>query len=139
MKGCVMTRLRVFLFLVASSVFGSWVCGGAQAATPSTTLEQARVALEQSSAVVIDIREPEEHATGVAKGALLIPMGQLEKRLAEIVKSKNQPIILFCATQNRSSRLAAQLQAAGYSKASYAHGGMSQWAARGWPLVKPPK
>lgn len=113
------------------------ISGGARAAAPSVTLEAARAALEKSTAVVVDIREPEEHATGVARGALLIPMGQLEKRLGEIAKSKNQPIILFCATQNRSSRLAEKLQAAGYTKASYAQGGMSQWGARGWPLVKP--
>ena len=121
------------------------VCGGllfalqasALAAAPSVTLEETRTALEKSSTVVIDIREPGEHATGVAKGALLIPMGQLEKRLGDVAKSKTQPLILICNTQNRSSRLGDQLQAAGYTNISYVKGGMSQWAARGWPMVKP--
>ena len=73
--------------------------------------EEAREALEKSSAVVVDIREPGEQTAGVAKGALLIPMGQLEKRLGDITKSKTQPLILICATQNRSSRLVEQLHA----------------------------
>ena len=120
-------------------------CGGlllalqcsAHAAAPFVTLEDAREALEKSSTVVVDIREPGEQTAGVAKGALLIPMGQLEKRLGDITTSKTQPLILICQTQNRSSRLVEQLQAAGYTHASYVKGGMSQWTARGWPVVKP--
>lgn len=109
----------------------------ASAAAPSVTQEDARLALEKSSAVVVDIREPGEQTGGVAQGALLIPMGQLEKRLGDITKSKSQPLILICATQNRSAKLAEKLQAEGYTNVSYVQGGMNQWTARGWPMVKP--
>ena len=132
-----MMTLRQFLSTLAGGSLLLALQCNALAAAPSVTLEDARAALEKSSAVVVDIREPGEHATGVAKGALLVPMRQLEKRLGDITKSKTQPLILICATQNRSSRLAEQLQAAGYSNVSYVNGGMSQWAARGWPMVKP--
>ena len=44
--------------------------GSALATLPSVTLEAAREALEKSNAIVVDIREPGEHANGVAKGAL---------------------------------------------------------------------
>ena len=54
------------------------------AAPPMVSLDDARKALETSSRVVIDIREPYEHANGVAKGAKLIPMSQLGGRLAEL-------------------------------------------------------
>lgn len=120
-------------------------CGGALlalqasalAAAPSVTLEDTRTALEKSSAVVVDVREPSEQAAGVVKGALLIPMGQVENRLTGIAPSKTQPIILMCATQNRSAKLAEKLQAAGYTNVSFVQGGMNQWSARGWPMVKP--
>lgn len=130
-------QLRTFLSTLACG--GLWLAlqSSALAAAPSVTLEEARTALDKSSAVVIDVREPSEHATGVAKGALLIPMAQVENRLPEIIKSKAQPIILVCATQNRSARLAEKLQAAGYSNISFVQGGMSQWSARSWPVVKP--
>ena len=97
----------------------------------------AREAIAKSSALVIDIREPGEQTNGVAPGALLIPMGQLEAHLATLSKSKAEPIILICATQNRSSKLADTLQAAGYSQASYVQGGMKQWSSKGLPMVKP--
>ena len=110
----------------------------ASAQTPFVSLEAARTALEKSSQVVIDIREPDEHATGVAQGALLIPMSQLRRRLAELPQPAKQPFLVICNTQNRSARIVEQLQAAGYTNASYVKGGMSLWAARSWPMTKPP-
>ena len=107
------------------------------AAAPSVTLEDARKALETSSAVVVDIREPSEHATGVAKGAVLMPIGQISKRLTELPRPGSKPLLVICNTQNRSSRVVEQLQSMGYANASYVAGGMSQWASRGWPMVKP--
>lgn len=130
-------KLRKFLSTLACGSLWLAMQGSAHAAAPSVTLEDAREALEKSSAVVVDIREPGEHATGVAKGALLIPMGQLQNRLGELPKPKTQPLLVICNTQNRSSRIVEQLHASGYTNASYVKGGMSQWAARGWPMVKP--
>jgi rhodanese-related sulfurtransferase len=37
----------------------------------------------------------------------------------------------------RSARVVEQLRAAGFTNASYVMGGMSAWASRGWPMVKP--
>ena len=125
----------VSTFLAASTLY---ILGcTANAAGSSVTLEEARTALDKSSAIVIDIRETSEHATGVAKGARLIPMGQLGKRLNELPKPGEQPLLIICNTQNRSSKIVEQLQAAGFNNASYVQGGMSQWAARGWTMVKP--
>lgn len=125
----------VSTILAASTLF---ILGcTANAAGSSVTLEEARTALDKSSAIVIDIRETSEHATGVAKGARLIPMGQLGKRLNELPKPGEQPLLIICNTQNRSSKIVEQLQAAGFTNASYVQGGMSQWAARGWTMVKP--
>lgn len=125
----------VSTFLAASTLF---ILGcTANAAGSSVTLEEARTALDKSSAIVIDIRETSEHATGVAKGARLIPMGQLGKRLNELPKPGEQPLLIICNTQNRSSKIVEQLQAAGFTNASYVQGGMSLWAGRGWTMVKP--
>lgn len=110
----------------------------ASAQAPSVALEAARTALQKSSQVVIDIREPDEHATGVAQGARLIPMSQLGKRLAELPPPGKEAFLVICNTQNRSSRVVEQLRAAGYTNASYVEGGMSLWTTRGWPMIKPP-
>jgi rhodanese-related sulfurtransferase len=101
------------------------------------SLDDMQTALAKNSAVVIDIREPMEHATGVAKGAALIPLSVLGKRLSQIPKPTDPTFYIVCHTQNRSSRVVEQLQTMGYNNVQYVHGGMSEWNARGLPTVKP--
>jgi rhodanese-related sulfurtransferase len=106
-------------------------------ATDVATLEEARAAHEAGRALLVDIREPEEHATGVAAGALLLPLRQMASRLQELPRDPQRPLLLICATQNRSSRLLRMLRERGFSDARYVDGGMSGWRRRGWPLVAP--
>lgn len=106
-------------------------------AMPSVSIEQARVEYEAGKALMIDIREPQEHATGVAQGVVLMPMSQLAKRLEEIPKQADQPVLLICNTQNRSRAVTEALLEQGFTNIRYVNGGMSEWAKRGWPMVKP--
>ena len=104
----------------------------------AVSLDQARLEHESGRAILIDIREPAEHATGVAQGAKLLPMRQLRERLAEIPRDPAKPVLLICNTQNRSSAtLRALRELGGYEHVRYVDGGMSEWARRGWPMVKP--
>lgn len=109
----------------------------ARADGDAVSLEQARADHEAGRVVLIDIREPAEHAGGVAAGARLLPMRQLGARLSEIPTDPNQPVLLICNTQNRSSATLRALRERGYGHVRYVQGGMSEWARRGWPLVKP--
>ena len=110
---------------------------GAQgpSASDSTTLDEARRLHDARAAILIDLREPDEHATGVAAGARLLPLSQLGRRAAEIPRDK--PVLLICNTQNRSRRAHQALKDAGWTNLRYVNGGMSEWARRGWPMVKP--
>ena len=64
------------------------------------TLDHARAEAGAGRALLVDIREPGEHATGVAPGARLLPMRQLSARLADLPKDRQ--LLLVCNTQNRS-------------------------------------
>ncbi|MDR3737680.1 MAG: rhodanese-like domain-containing protein, partial [Terracidiphilus sp.] len=68
------------------------------------TLEELTKLLEQPGKVLfIDVREPSEiEVTGTLKGALTIPVGQLEQRLKEVPKDK--PIVAFCRRGGRATR-----------------------------------
>ena len=101
------------------------------------TLEFARKELEAGRVTLIDVREPQEHATGVAKGAQLLPMRQLGSRMSEIPDDPNRPVLLICNTQNRSSATLKILRDKGYKNLHYVQGGMSEWNRRGWPVVQP--
>jgi rhodanese-related sulfurtransferase len=102
---------------------------------PHVTLEQARAEHEAGKVLMIDIREPQEHATGVAQGVVLMPMSQVAQRVAEIPRQADQPVFLICNTQNRSRAVTEALQEQGFTNIRYVQGGMSEWARRGWPMV----
>jgi rhodanese-related sulfurtransferase len=103
----------------------------------SVSLDVARKELESGKAVVIDIREPQEHAMGIAPGMRLLPMRQLTSRISEIPADPKQPVLLICNTQNRSSATLKYLREKGYTNVRFVQGGMSEWARRAWPMVKP--
>lgn len=103
----------------------------------AVNLETARAAVESGQAWLVDLREPQEHATGVVRGAHLLPTSQLGARLHEIPRDPAQPVLLICQTQNRSSKVAAALREQGYTQVRYVQGGMRGWADKGWPLVPP--
>ncbi|MBK6469277.1 MAG: rhodanese-like domain-containing protein [Betaproteobacteria bacterium] len=131
---------RQFGAVLASLLGVTGLSPNAEAASPdAVSLETARAELEAGRAVVFDIREPMEHASGVAAGARLLPMRQLGARLAEIPTDPAQPVLLICNTQNRSRAILAALRERGYGHVRYVEGGMSEWARRGWPMVTPPR
>lgn len=103
----------------------------------SVSLDRARADHEAGRAILIDIREPDEHATGVAAAARLLPMRQLRARVAEIPEDPAVPVLLICNTQNRSRAVVDALRERGYGHVQYVEGGMSEWARRSWPMVKP--
>jgi rhodanese-related sulfurtransferase len=122
-----------FVALMSWPLLGG--CGPSTAGAVS--LDEARAALSDGRTLVFDIREPDEHARGVAAGMRLLPMSQLGARLAEIPKDPAQPVLLICNTQNRSAKAAEALRERGYTNVRHVQGGMSGWIARGWPVEAP--
>ena len=123
------TLVALVLALVAASPMG------VLAQRVSVPLEQARAEHDAGKALLIDIREPDEHATGVVPGATLLPMRQLSTRLAEV--PRDRPVLLICNTQNRSRATFEALRERGWTNLRYVDGGMSEWNRRGWKTVKP--
>ncbi len=134
------TALRQWAALACSASAVVWLsaCSEAPDADPlRVSLEEGRQLVESKQVLMFDIREPNEHATGVASAAVLLPMSQLNQRLHEIPKDPSQPVLLICNTQNRSGKVAQSMKEAGWTNVRYVHGGMSTWAKNGWPMVKP--
>ena len=131
------TRLRFAALVALAGLVG---CSNAdEAEGRSVNLETARAAIDAGQVRLFDLREPQEHAGGVARGAHLLPMSQLSARLGEIPRDPALPVLLICQTQNRSSKVAAALRERGYTNVRYVHGGMGGWAGKGWPMVAPPR
>jgi len=63
---------------------------------------------------VIDVRTPAEFQGGHVAGSINIPLQEVPKRVEEI-RQMNQPLILCCASGNRSGQAAAYLKSHGIS------------------------
>ena len=90
---------------------------------------------ENAQAVqVLDVREPAEFegALGRIRGAVLIPLGALPERAAEL--AKDRPVVAVCRAGSRSARATAILQQAGFDKVANLAGGMLRWRAEGHPV-----
>ena len=76
--------------------------------------EQAKQEIQDNEGVLIDVREPAEHANVAAVGAINIPRGLLEMKLMEIEKDAARPIYLHCASGARATLGAEALTRVGY-------------------------
>jgi len=131
-------RRRAALLLLLAAAGAPQLAYSQPAPADMAALEEARRLHEAGQALLVDIRESDEHATGVAAGALLLPMSQLRQRINELPTDASRPVLLICHTQSRSSATMKALQQRGYGHVRYVHGGMRDWARRGWPMVRPP-
>ncbi len=99
----------------------------------TTTTVGALAAAHADGAVVIDVREPGEYVGGHVPGAVLVPMGQLPSRVAELDRSR--PVFVICASGNRSRAMADYLERAGFDARSV-DGGTAAWVQSGHPVVR---
>ena len=92
--------------------------------------------INREKAVVVDVREVDEYATGHLVGSKHIALGELEAKLTGAVKNKTLPLILVCQTGARSARAVAAAKKLGYEQANSLAGGVVAWSAANMPLEK---
>lgn len=102
--------------------------GGAQLDTLGATR------LMNDGAVVLDVRENAEYSGGHLPNSKNIPNADLEKRVAELPADK--PVLVVCATGQRSGQAASVLRKLGRDKVYCLSGGLGAWRQAGLPVVK---
>ena len=100
------------------------------------TAQGAVQLINRERAVLVDVREPEEFATGHMIGAKNVPLNQLDEKLASTVKNKNVPLLLVCATGARAQRAVAMAKKLGYEQAQAVAGGLKAWKEANLPVEK---
>jgi molybdopterin/thiamine biosynthesis adenylyltransferase len=91
-----------------------------------------------NGAVVIDVRETEEWSTGHIPGAKHVPKSFLESRIEGAAPERDQHVILYCQSGNRSAWAArTMLDDLGYSNVESMTGGITLWKDRGYEVEQP--
>ncbi|MEO7252202.1 MAG: molybdopterin-synthase adenylyltransferase MoeB [Arenimonas sp.] len=95
--------------------------------------QQARV-MQQAGALLIDVREPEEHALGSPDGARPVPRLLLEADPSAQLTDTSVPLLLICGSGQRSLLSAVALTGQGYSNLYSVTGGFAAWLDAGLPV-----
>jgi rhodanese-related sulfurtransferase len=87
-------------------------------------------------AILLDVRERNELVAARVEGSLLIPMSELGTRLQEV--PRDRPVMVICATGNRSADVAGYLLSSGWTDVGNVAGGIETWMRFGLPVRRGP-
>ena len=88
----------------------------------------AALRLAEEPFLLLDCREPDEHAISRIGGAVLIPMGTIPERLSELEPHRDARIVVHCHHGVRSLRVARFLRGRGFPHAQSMTGGIEAWS-----------
>lgn len=102
----------------------------------AVTARSAQEVMDSFKPLVLDVRTPGEYAAGHLKGAYLLPVQQLQVRMGELAHLRDEPILVYCATGNRSTVASKILIDNGFTRIFNLRYGISDWARKKLPLAK---
>jgi hydroxyacylglutathione hydrolase len=101
---------------------------------PDVAPEQAADWLQETGAMVLDVREAGEYAAGHLPGAVSLPQAELALHLSEVPRDRD--VLVVCEGGTRSVRAARFLHQVGFSRVTNLSGGTAGWRQAGYPIQR---
>jgi rhodanese-related sulfurtransferase len=92
--------------------------------------------INRRNAAVIDVRPATEFAKGHLPAARNFDFAELQAKIGQIAKNKNNPVLLVCQTGQQSQKASRALADGGYAEVHVLQGGVDAWQKAGMPVVK---
>lgn len=96
--------------------------------------EARELIASRKNTYLLDVRTPGEFGQARLQGAVLIPINEVERRIAEI--PRNRPIVVYCAVGSRSGLVADFLSRKGYREVYNVTDGIVGWFRNGFPIIR---
>jgi rhodanese-related sulfurtransferase len=96
----------------------------------------AKTLLDRGDAILIDVREPDEHARERIDGARLAPVSRFDP--AAFASERDKTAVFYCNSGNRTGQAAERLLGAGFKEAWQLAGGLQGWKRAGLPVTADP-
>lgn len=126
----------VIVFLASGGMLFFPLVQRLMAGAKDVSVPEAVQLINRRDAVVLDIRTSSEYASGHIPNARHIPAAEIEKRLKELEKLKNRPIIVACRGGNRAASACALLKKNGFQEVFPLKGGVPGWQQAAMPIEK---
>lgn len=82
---------------------------------------------QNNGAVIVDVRSPQEYEEGHIDGAISIPEYNIKKNVENILKDKNEKIIVYCSSGGRSKKAQKSLKKLGYHNVYNLYNGIENY------------
>lgn len=106
----------------------SWVTRAVAGGAGEVTAGDLRAELDRGAdLLLLDVRQPDEHAEGKIPGSVLIPLGELAGRAGEL--NTGRSIVVYCHSGMRSAMACRALRRAGFERVRNLAGGICAWRA----------
>lgn len=125
--------LKTVVALLVLGALAAYPC----LAAPAQNINSAQVKTllaKEKKIVILDVRTPEEFRQARLHGAVLIPLGELERRMPEI--PRDRPLLVYCSVGARSATAAGLLAARGYREVYQMSDGLVGWYKNGFPIER---
>jgi rhodanese-related sulfurtransferase len=106
----------------------------AKASVCEISVSEAKALLDKGGYLFLDCREPKEFKMGHIPGAINIPRGVMEFKIAKQVPDKNAQVILYCKSGGRGCLATCTLCRMGYQNVKNMDGGWLAWEKAGYPI-----
>ena len=102
----------------------------------SVTPADAAAWLDAGKAILIDVREPHEFASGHVSQAKSVPLGRIEADIRNVGVKEGQRVVVMCLSGGRSAR-ACPVVASKFPghEVFNLSGGITAWKGAGLPVV----
>lgn len=131
-----MKRAGTFVFSLGDIHGDITVIEYQQARYQAVTAAEAAEIIGNTKPLVLDVRTPREYKTGHLKNSVLIPVQELQSRLDELAAYKNEDILVYCATGNRSTVASKILIDHGFKRIMNLRYGISEWGRKNFPIFR---
>lgn len=125
---------RIKNFLAVSMLYLLVACGSSSQTRDQTVesidSEELKVLLSKGVRL-LDVRTPQEYASGRIGGATLINYRDTNFKKKVATLEKETPLIVYCAAGGRSTQASKILMDLGFSKVYNYKGGFSEWRTKG--------
>ena len=113
----------ILAVLIAAVLFTQKNVGGYK----NISQDEAKEMMDNGNVIILDVREKSEYDSGHIKGAVLLPVGNINaETAAKIIDNKESIVLVYCRSGNRSKKASATLAKLGY-KNIYEFGGINSW------------
>lgn len=115
---------------------GTSTCGRGVAAVSISQQEVLRRIDQDGAPLLLDVRTPEEFASGHVPGAVNIPYDAVGQRSGELSAQRDREVVVYCEKGGRAAKASQALADAGFRSIRHLDGDMSAWRAAGLPVEK---